>query len=72
MKSLIIFGIMISIVFSLGILPIADAHPHTTIDLMETHSHNVEDDNFQENFIVHSFEHVIISTFDWFKNVLFG
>jgi hypothetical protein len=38
MKSLIIFGILMLIVFSLGVFPIAEAHPHATIDLMESHS----------------------------------
>jgi hypothetical protein len=32
MKSLIIFGIIISIATILGVIPIAEAHPHATID----------------------------------------
>ena len=43
-----------------------------SIDLMESHSHDVNDEKFQEEFTLHEFEHVIISTFDWFKSVLFG
>jgi hypothetical protein len=72
MKSLIIFGIIISIATILGVIPIADAHPHATIDLMESHSHDSGDEKFQEEFILHDFEHVIISTFDWFNRILFG
>ena len=72
MKSLIILGILISIVFISGVVSIAEAHPHANIDLMESHSHNIHDNNFQENFIVHSFEHVIISTFEFINNILFG
>jgi len=49
-----------------------EAHPHATIDLMESHSHDVLDDNFQEDFIVHSFEHVLISTYDFIISILFG
>jgi hypothetical protein len=71
MKSLIILGILMSIVFISGVVPIAEAHPHATIDLMESHSHDVNDENFQEEFILHDFEHVIISIFDWFNRILF-
>jgi len=66
------FQIVAMVVFVLGIAPIAEAHPHATVDLMESHSHDVHDNNFQENFIVHTFEDVIFSVFDFFKSVLFG
>ncbi len=72
MKSLIVIEILMSIVFSLTVIPIAEAHPHTTIELMESHSHDVNDENFQEEFILHEFEHVIISAFDWLNRILFG
>jgi len=32
----------------------------------------VHGDNFQENFIVHTFEEVIFSAFNFIKNILFG
>ncbi|MGY5142692.1 MAG: hypothetical protein ACW9WZ_06580 [Nitrosopumilus sp.] len=70
MKSL--FAIFILLVASIGFVSVADAHPHTTPELMQSHSHDPNDDNFQEEFILHDFEHVIISTFEWFKNILFG
>ena len=72
MKSFIIFGILMALVIVLGTISIAEAHPHATIDLMESHSHDVHDKNFQENFILHAFEDVIFSVFDFFKNILFG
>jgi len=72
MKSLVIFGILMTVVMILGTISIVEAHPHVTIDLMESHSHDVHSDNFQEDFIFHSFEHVIISTFDFIKSILFG
>jgi len=60
------------VVFSLTVVPIAEAHPHATVDLMESHSHDVNDENFQKEFILHDFEHVITSVFDWFNKILFG
>jgi len=72
MKSIAILGILTLIVSISGVIPMADAHPHVTIDLMESHSHDIHNDNFQDDFIVHSFEHVIISTYDFIINILFG
>ena len=72
MKLLIVFGILLLIVFSFSVNQIAEAHPHATVELMESHSHNTYDDNFQEEFILHDFEHVIVSAFDWFNRILFG
>ncbi len=72
MKSLVVFGFLLAIVFVLGTISIAEAHPHANIDLMESHSHDPNDENIQEEFILHDFEHVIISTFDFIKNFLFG
>ncbi len=65
-KSLILFGM----IMVLGIIPLADAHPHATIDLMETHSHDPSNENFHEDFILHTFEDVIISVFDFVKSFL--
>ena len=59
-------------VFVLGTISMVDAHPHATMDLMESHSHDIHDENFQENFILHTFEDVILSTIDFIKNFLFG
>jgi len=72
MKSLVILGILTLIVSISGAIPTVEAHPHATIDLMESHSHDVHDDDFQEDFIVHSFEQVIISTYDFIIRILFG
>jgi len=69
LKSFTIFGILIVFIFAIGITSSAEAHPHATIDLMESHSHNVNDENFQEDFILHDFEHVIISIWDYFTNI---
>ena len=72
MKSLVIFGILMAFVIVLGSISMAEAHPHATIDLIESHSHDVHDENFQKNFILHTFQDVIISIFDFIKNILFG
>jgi len=72
MKSLDMLGILTLNVSIFGVIPMVEAHPHATIDLMESHSHDVLDDNFQEDFIVHSFEHVLISTYDFIISILFG
>jgi len=72
MKTFVIFGILMAFVIVLGTISIAEAHPHVTIDLMESHSHDPHDENFQENFILHTFEDVIISVFNFIKNILFG
>lgn len=67
MKSFTFFGILIVFVFVLGMISTADAHPHATIDLMGSHSH---DKGFEENFLVHTFTDVIFSIFD-FLNISF-
>ena len=72
MKSFVIFGILMALVIVLGTISMVEAHPHATIDLMESHSHDVHDENFQENFIVHTFKDVIVSVFDFIKSILFG
>ena len=72
MKTFVIFGILTALVIVLGTISIAEAHPHATIDLMESHSHDPHNENFQENIFLHTFEDVIISAFDFIKNILFG
>ena len=72
MKTFVIFAILMAFVIVLGTFSMAEAHPHATIDLMESHSHDPHDENFQENFILHTFKDVIISVFNFIKNILFG
>lgn len=67
MKHLLVFGILMGLVFVIGSISIVEAHPHTTVDLMESHSHDVHDEKFQESFLVHTFEDVIFSLVDFFK-----
>jgi len=70
-KSLAAFVILIVVVTVLGTASIAEAHPHSTIDLMESHSHDPNNENFHEDFVLHTIQEVIISTIEFFKNILF-
>ncbi len=54
-STLVIFGVLITFVIVLGTFSMAEAHPHVTIDLIESHSHDEHDENFQENFMHNSF-----------------
>jgi hypothetical protein len=71
MKSFTFFGMMIIFIFTIGIISTADAHPHATIDLMESHSHLFADEKFHDNFLIHTFDQVIFSITDFFNSVLF-
>lgn len=66
-----LFGILLVTVFVIGFVSTVDAHPHITPEMMETHSHILGDKNYEDNFILHDFEHVIISTLDWINQGLF-
>jgi len=68
MKYPAIFVILFTVVFVLSTLSVAEAHPHATIDLLGSHSHDIHDSNFQEDFVVHKFNEVIFSVFDWIKS----
>ena len=70
MKYFTFFGILIAFIFVIGMTSTADAHPHATIDLMESHSHDMHDEVFQENFIVHTFEEVAFSVFNFINSHL--
>lgn len=70
MKSFNIFGFLMVFVFTIGIISIAEAHPHVTTVLMESHSHVFADEKFHDNFIIHTFDQVIFSITDFFDNFL--
>ena len=57
MKNLFLFAILTVGIFSLGFTSVAEAHPHITIDLMDTHSHDLYT---SEDFVIHTFEHVVL------------
>ena len=70
MKRTIIFGILIVFVFTIGIISSAEAHPHATIDLMESHSHVLADEKFHDNFLIHTFDQVLLSIVDFVSSIL--
>ena len=71
MKSFTFFGILIIFISATGMISAADAHPHATIGLMESHSHIFADEKFHDNFFIHTFDQVIFSITDFFNSILF-
>ena len=68
LKNLVLFVILTVGIFSLGFTSIAEAHPHATIDLMDTHSHDLYT---TEDFVIHTFEHVVLFV-EQIQNIIFG
>ena len=68
MKNLVLIAILVVGIFSLGFTSVAEAHPHTTIDLMNTHSHDIYT---SEDFVVHTFEHVVLFV-EQIQSLIFG
>ena len=68
MKNLVLIAILALGIFSLGFTSVAEAHPHTTIDLMNTHSHDIYT---SEDFVVHTFEHVVLFV-EQIQSLIFG
>ncbi|NNL57895.1 MAG: hypothetical protein HKP31_00205 [Nitrosopumilus sp.] len=58
-------------IFFGGTISTIAAHPHATIDLMESHSHIFADEKFHDNFVIHTFDQVIFSITDFFNSILF-
>jgi len=71
MKHFLVSALLMIFVFSIGMIYSVDAHPHVTPELMESHSHDANAENFQEEFALHDFEHVIISIIDYVNSILF-
>ena len=64
------FGIVVMItVMLVGTISLAEAHPHVSFDLMESHSHDINDEGFVEHFFINTFEQVIISLESFLKNL---
>ena len=57
MKNLVLIAILAVGIFSLGFTSVAEAHPHATIDLMNTHSHDLYT---SEDFVIHTFEQIVL------------
>ena len=57
MKNLALLAILFAGVFSIGLISSADAHPHVSLELMNTHSHEILT---SQDFVIHTFEQVIL------------
>ena len=68
MKNLVLFVILTVGILSLGFTSVAEAHPHITIDLLDTHSHDIYT---SEDFVIHTFEHVVLFV-EQIQNIIFG
>ena len=68
LKNLVLLTILSIGIFSIGLISMAEAHPHTTIELMNTHSHDLY---IAENFVIHTFEKVVLFV-DQIQSLIFG
>ena len=68
LKNLVLFAIFSIGIFSIGLISVAEAHPHATIELINTHSHDLYT---TEDFVIHTFEEVILFI-DQIQNLIFG
>ena len=68
MKYSPLLGLLMIGVFSIGFASFAYAHPHATIDLMETHSHDLYT---SEDFMLHTYEYVVLFV-QQIQSIIFG
>ena len=57
LSNLPFLAILLVGVFSIGLISMAEAHPHISLEVMNTHSHEVM---LSQDFVVHTFEQVIL------------
>ena len=57
LKNLPFTTILLVGVFSIGLISMAEAHPHISLEVMNTHSHEVMS---SQDFVIHTFEQVIL------------
>ena len=57
LKNLLFTTILLVGVFSIGLISMAEAHPHISLEVMNTHSHEVMS---SQDFVIHTFEQVIL------------
>tara|TARA_Y100000593_G_scaffold61656_1_gene114246 strand:- start:883 stop:1092 length:210 start_codon:yes stop_codon:yes gene_type:complete len=57
LKNLLFTTILLVGVFSIGLISMAEAHPHASLEVINTHSHEVMS---SQDFVVHTFEQVIL------------
>ena len=57
LKNLSFAAILLVGVFSIGLISMVEAHPHVSLEMINTHSHEVM---LSQDFVVHTFEQVIL------------
>ena len=57
LSNLPFLAILLVGVFSIGLISMAEAHPHISLEVMNTHSHEVMS---SQDFVIHTFEQVIL------------
>ena len=57
LKNLVFLTIFFAGIFSIGFISSADAHPHVSLELMDTHSHEILK---SQDFVIHTFEQVVL------------
>ncbi len=57
LKNLVFLTIFFAGIFSIGLISSADAHPHVSLELMDTHSHEILK---SQDFVIHTFEQVVL------------
>mgnify|MGYP001177269405 CR=1 FL=1 len=57
LKNLSFAAILLVGVFSIGLISMAEAHPHVSLEMINTHTHEVMS---SQDFVVHTFEQVIL------------
>ena len=57
LKNLPFTTILLVGVFSIGLISMAEAHPHVSLEMINTHTHEVMS---SQDFVVHTFEQVIL------------
>ena len=57
LKNLLFTTILLVGVFSIGLISMAEAHPHISLEVMNMHSHVVMS---SQDFVIHTFEQVIL------------
>ena len=57
LKNLPFTAISLVGIFSIGLISMTEAHPHASLEVINTHSHEVMS---SQDFVVHTFEQVIL------------
>lgn len=70
MRIIFFVVLLVSLTFVLGIPLNADAHPHASFTLMDSHSHELHNEKYQGHFIIHTFEEVVLNTISFFESFL--